>query len=302
MTNNDYHITVLLEEAVEGLDIKPDGVYVDATFGGGGHSRLIYSKLSDKGSLIAFDQDKDAFVNAIDADNFILIHSNFIYIRNFLDFLGIDKVDGVVADLGVSTHHLDMPERGFSYRFDAPLDMRMNTRQNFTAADLLNTYDKNKLTEVFRQYGELRNARQIATAIVGIREEKPFKTTFDLVEAVERFFPNKIRNKSLSKVFQAIRIEVNKEIDVLKSFLLSLDDIVRPGGRVAIISFHSLEDRLVKNYFKTGDFTGNPPRDIYGNFYKPFKQINKKVIVPSEQEIASNPRARSAKLRIAEKL
>ncbi len=302
MNADKLHTPVMPRETIEGLNIKPGGVYVDATFGEGGHSRLIFGRLSDKGKLIAFDQDRRAFDYAIEADNFILIHSNFVYIPNFLKFLGIDKVDGILADLGVSSAHLDMPERGFSYRFDAPLDMRMNREQAFTAEDVINNYDSDRLIEIFRQYGELYNARQVARAIVEAREKKPIRTTFELVEVVGKLFPPKYRNKNLSKIFQAIRIEVNDELENLKKLLLIGQQVIKPGGRFVVISFHSLEDRLVKNFFKTGTFDGQPQKDIYGNFSVPFKPVNKKVITPGEQEIRQNVRARSAKLRIAEKL
>ncbi len=302
MTAEKLHTPVLLEETIEGLNIKPDGIYVDATYGEGGHSAAIIEKLGKKGKLIAFDQDARAFEYKLNKKNFILIHSNFVYIPNFLKYLGIDKVDGIMADLGVSSAHLDMPERGFSYRFDAPLDMRMNTEQAFTAADVVNKYDAEELAGIFRQYGELRNARQLAQAIVRAREKQPLQTTAQLVEAVEKYFPPKLRNKLLSMLFQAIRIEVNNELENLKIFLDNGSKIIKQGGRFAIISFHSLEDRIVKNFFKTGTFDGKVEKDIYGNFYAPFRQIHKKVITPKPEETVNNPRARSAKLRIAERI
>ncbi len=302
MKSESPHIPVLLNEAIEGLAIKENGVYVDATFGSGGHSRHILSHLSRRGRLVAFDQDRLAFNFAPKADNFILIHSNFIYIKNFLKYLEIDQVDGILADLGVSSMHLDMPERGFSYRFDAPLDMRMNTSQKFTARDVVNGYSEQAIADVLYHYGELRNARQLAAAIVQAREKQSLKTTFDLVRAVEKHIPQKIKNKILSKIFQAIRIEVNDELENLKKFLIHGTNVLRQGGRFAIITFHSLEDRLVKNYFKTGTFDGVPQKDMYGNVYTPLKPVNKKVITASEEEQKANPRARSAKLRIAEKL
>ena len=302
MTKKAIHTPVLLKEAVDGLNIKPGGIYIDATFGQGGHSREIMSRLKNKGRLIAFDQDKFAQNFALDAKNFLLIHSNFIYIPNFLELLDIDKVDGILADLGISSAHLDMPERGFSYRFDAPLDMRMNQEQQLTAQHVVNEYSLDQLTEIFKNYGELRNARQVAQAIIEARKNKKIKTTFELVNAVRHLFPARFLNKNLSKVFQAIRIEVNDELENLKKLLNIGKNYIKPGGRFAIISFHSLEDRLVKNFFKTGNFDGVLEKDIYGNFQTPFKPVNKKVITPGWQEQQKNPRARSAKLRIAEKL
>ncbi len=302
MSEKVPHTPVLLDQTIEGLNIRPEGIYIDATYGAGGHSREIFKRLGKKGKLIAFDQDSTAQQYAIDADNFILIHSNFVFIPNFLKFLGIDKVDGIMADLGVSSMHLDMPERGFSYRFDAPLDMRMNIMQKLTAKDVINKYSREELIRIFKEYGEVHNARQIAEAIVQNREKQPINTTKDLAEIVGKFYPPKYRNKNLSKIFQALRIEVNGEIDKLKKFLENGAKIIRPGGRFAIITFHSLEDRIVKNYFKTGTFDGIPQKDIYGNTSFPFKPVNKKVIVPDWQEQKNNPRSRSAKLRIAEKL
>ncbi len=302
MTKQAIHTPVLLKEAVDGLNIKSDGIYIDATFGQGGHSREILNRLKNKGRLIAFDQDKYAQNFAIDAKNFLLIHSNFVYIPNFLRLLNIEKVDGILADLGISSAHLDMPERGFSYRFDAPLDMRMNQEQQLTAQQVINEYSLDELTEIIKNYGELRNARQIAQAIVERRKNSKIKTTFDLVETVRHLFPQRFLNKNLSKLFQAIRIEVNSELENLKKLLLIGKEHIKPGGRFVIISFHSLEDRLVKNFFKTGSFDGIIEKDIYGNFQTPFKLVNKKVITPDWQEQQKNPRARSAKLRIAEKL
>ncbi len=302
MNSSGPHIPVLLNEAIEGLNIQKDGVYIDATFGSGGHSREVLSHLSRRGRLVAFDQDTLAFNFAPDADNFILIHSNFIYLKNFLKYLDLTEVDGILADLGISSMHLDIPERGFSYRFDAPLDMRMNTLQKFTARDVVNDYSQEALADILFNYGELRNARQLARDIVQAREKKHINTTFDLVNAVEAHIPRKIKNKILSKIFQAIRIEVNNELENLKKFLLAGSEVLKPGGRFVIITFHSLEDRLVKNFFKTGTFDGVPQKDMYGNVYTPLTPVNKKVITPSVQEQELNPRARSAKLRIAEKL
>ena len=296
-----YHIPALLNETIDALNIKSDGIYVDATFGGGGHSRAIFERLTS-GKLIAFDQDIDAATNAWEADNFILVHANFSFIRNFTEYLGIDKVDGIIADLGLSTHHLDMPERGFSFRFDAVLDMRMNTEKQLDAKFVLNNYDEQQLADVFYYYGELRNARKIASTVVNCRKNKAIETTFEFVECLKNLIPKKNENKFLAQVFQAVRIEVNDEINTLKTFIEQATDLLTKGGRFAIISYHSLEDKLVKNFFKNGNFEGKRLTDMYGNQIRPLKPINNKVIVPSDEEIRQNNRARSAKLRIAEKL
>ncbi len=297
----NYHIPALLQECITGLNIKPDGVYVDVTFGGGGHSKEIIKHL-DKGTLIAFDQDKDAFENKIEQDNFLLIHSNYRHIKNFLRFHGYNKVDGILADLGISFHQVDEASRGFSFKSDAKIDMRMNKAADKTAADLLNEYDENELAKIFREYGELKNAWNIAKAIVAERSNKAFKNISQLVETLEKFAPKKAEQKFYAKVFQALRIEVNKEMDALKEFLKSTTDLLNEEGRLVVISYHSLEDRLVKNFIRSGNFSGKVEKDIYGNFDASFKQVNKKIIVPSEEEIKNNPRSRSAKLRIAEKI
>jgi 16S rRNA (cytosine1402-N4)-methyltransferase len=295
-----YHIPALLNETIDGLNIQNNGIYVDATFGGGGHSRKIFEKLSS-GKLIAFDQDSDAKYNAWNADNFVLIQANFSYIKNFLQYLKISQIDGVVADLGLSTHHIDVPERGFSFRFDAKLDMRMNQKQELDAFFVVNNYEQEKLQDIFRNFGELKNAKQLANAIVSARKQKQIETTLDLVKVLEKFIPKKAEQKFLSKIFQAIRIEVNDEIETLKKFLLDATALLKKNGRIAIISYHSLEDKIVKNFFKTGNFDGQRKTDMYGNIIRPLTPINNKVIVPTEDEINKNNRVRSAKLRIAEK-
>ncbi len=295
-----YHIPALLNESIENLNIQPDGTYVDATFGGGGHSQAIFQKLTN-GKLIAFDQDIDAQANVWEADNFVLIRANFKFIKNFIEYLNIEKIDGIIADLGLSTHHIDSPERGFSFRYNARLDMRMNTKQSLDAHFVVNNYEPEKLTKIFRKFGELNNARQIANAIVNQRNRKKIDTTFDLVNTVKKFIPKKAEQKFLSKIFQAIRIEVNDEIETLKKFIEDGTDLLCENGRFAIISYHSLEDKLVKNYFKTGNFEGQRKTDMYGNVIRPLRPVNNKVIVPDETEIKRNNRVRSAKLRIAEK-
>lgn len=296
-----YHIPALLQECIEGLKIKPDGVYVDVTFGGGGHSREIIKHLN-KGTLVAFDQDKDAFKNKIEQDNFILVHSNYRYIKNFLAYHGFNKVDGILADLGISFHQVDEASRGFSFKSDAKIDMRMNKAGGKTAADLLNEYDEKELAAIFREYGELKNAWSIAKTIVAERKNKPFKNIIGLVDVLEKFAPKKTEQKFYAKVFQALRIEVNNEIDALKEFLESTTDLLNTEGRLVVISYHSLEDRLVKNFIRSGNTEGKVEKDIYGNFDTPFKQVNRKIITPSEEEIKNNPRSRSAKLRIAAKI
>lgn len=298
---NIYHIPALLNESIDALNISESGIYVDATFGGGGHSREIFKNLTS-GKLIAFDQDLDAHKNAWKADNFILIHSNFSKIKNFIDYLKINQVDGILADLGLSTHHIDMPERGFSFRFEANLDMRMNTEQEIDAQYIVNNYSQQQLSDILKNFGEVQGAYKIAGEIVNKRKAKRIKTTFDLVKAIEKFTPKKNEQKFLAKIFQAIRIEVNNEIETLKDFLENSTKVLKQGGRFAVISYHSLEDKLVKNFFRTGNFEGERITDMYGNLLSPLKPINNKVIVPSEEEIEQNNRARSAKLRIAEKL
>lgn len=297
----EYHNPVLLQASVDGLNIKPDGIYVDVTFGGGGHSKEILSRLGPNGKLFAFDQDEDALANAIPDDRFTLINENFRFIKRFLRFYGVKSVDGILADLGVSSHQFDVAERGFSTRFDAGLDMRMSQKNDMSAYRVVNEYSEASLRRVFLDYGELKNAPVLARAIVGARGEYPIKTTDELKDVLEKYFPERVRNKVLAQIYQAIRIEVNQEMDVLKEFLEQSLEMLNPGGRLSVISYHSLEDRLVKRFMKNGMFEGEPERDFYGNFSVPFK-IVEKLIVPGEAEIKNNNRARSAKLRIAEKI
>jgi len=296
-----YHKPVLLQESVDGLAVKPDGVYVDVTFGGGGHSREILKRLGPEGRLIAFDQDRDALKNKIDDPRFLLIHQNFRMLRRYLRFYKYETVDGILADLGVSSYQFDVPERGFSIRFDSELDMRMDTDVDFSAKTVVNTYDQYKLRQILADYGELRNAAQLARAIVEAREENELRTTGQLRQALEKFLPPHRENRILAQVFQAIRIEVNQELESLKEFLLQTAEVLRPGGRLSVISYHSLEDRLVKRFMRSGLFEGEPEKDMYGRVSVPFKNIGR-FIVPSEEEIEENNRARSAKLRIAERL
>jgi 16S rRNA (cytosine1402-N4)-methyltransferase len=297
----EYHNPVLLKETVDGLNIKPDGVYVDVTFGGGGHSGEIMKRLGPDGKLFAFDQDEDAQANVIDDARFTLIPENFRFIKRYLRFYGVKEVDGILADLGVSSHQFDVPERGFSTRFDAELDMRMSRKSNLSAYTVVNEYDEAALARVFFEYGELKNARALASTIVTARREQPVKNTDQLKQVLSRFLPAHKSNKILAQIYQAIRIEVNREMDVLKEFLEQSLEVLKPGGRLSVISYHSLEDRLVKRYMRNGMFHGEPERDMFGNFEVPFKIIEK-LIVPTEEEIAVNNRARSAKLRVAEKL
>lgn len=296
-----YHVPVLLEESIECLRIKPDGVYVDCTFGGGGHSRAILARLGNKGKLYGFDQDREAYRNTTDDERFTFVRGNFKYISNFLRYYGEDKVDGILADLGVSSHHFDEAERGFSYRFDGALDMRMNREASFTAEELINGYEEQALADILYLYGELRNARRIANAIVCRRQTKAIKTIFELTEVLRPFCTKGKEYKELAPIFQAIRIEVNAELDSLKTLLCRSVDLLRSGGRIAVISYHSLEDRLVKNFLKTGNFGGEPQKDFYGNQITPFANVSK-AIVSNDREIADNPRARSARLRYAEKI
>ena len=295
-----YHTPALLNETIEGLNIKSDGVYVDVTFGGGGHSKEILARLGAKGKLLGFDQDEDAVKNIIHDDRFIFVKSNFRYLKNFLRYHNIDKVDGILADLGVSSHHFDEAERGFSFRFDGALDMRMNTKSPLTAAVLLNTYSEEKLADVFYLYGELHNSRKIARTIVNARANAPFNRIFPFIEVLKPFFGREKEKKDMARVFQALRIEVNKEMDVLKALLDQSLEVLNPNGRLVVLTYHSLEDRLVKNFIRSGNFEGNIKKDFYGNVLCPFKAINNKVIIAGNEEIARNPRARSAKLRIAE--
>src|SRR4051812_1303704 len=301
ITTMEYHNPVLLHASVGGLDINPDGIYVDVTFGGGGHSREILSRLGPNGKLFAFDQDEDALANAIDDERFTLIHENFRFIKRFLRFHGVRSVDGILADLGVSSHQFDVPERGFSTRFDAGLDMRMSQKNDLNAYRVVNEYDDANLRRVFLDYGELKNAPALSRTIIEAREHHPIKTTDELKEVLAKYLPERIRNKVLAQIYQAIRIEVNQEMDVLKEFLEQSLEILNPGGRLSVMSYHSLEDRLVKRFVKNGMFEGEPERDFFGNFSVPFKTIGK-LIVPDNEEIKINNRARSAKLRIAEKI
>jgi len=297
----EYHNPVLLKETVDGLNIKPDGVYVDVTFGGGGHSKEILKRLGPDGKLFAFDQDEDALANALEDERFTLIPENFRFIKRFLRFHGIRQVDGILADLGVSSHQFDVAERGFSTRFDAGLDMRMNQKSEISAYSVVNDYDDANLRRVFYDYGELKNAPAISRVIMEAREINPIKNTEQLKTVLSRFLPAHKSNKILAQMYQAIRIEVNQEMDVLKEFLEQSLEILKPEGRLSVISYHSLEDRLVKRYIKNGMFEGEPERDFFGNFSVPFKTIGK-LIVPDAAEIKINNRARSAKLRIAEKI
>ncbi|MFT7352122.1 MAG: 16S rRNA (cytosine1402-N4)-methyltransferase, partial [Flavobacterium sp.] len=289
----EYHNPVLLLETVNGLNIKPDGVYVDVTFGGGGHSKEILKHLGPNGKLFGFDQDEDAWQNTLADDRFMLIKENFRFIKRFLRFHGIKEVDGVLADLGVSSHQFDVPERGFSTRFDAQLDMRMSKRNDLNAHKIINQYDEANLKRVFLDYGELKNAPAISRVIVEAREEKTIDTTEELKIILQRFLPDQFKNKILAQIYQAIRIEVNQEMDVLKEFLEQSLEILKPNGRLSVISYHSLEDRLVKRFMKNGMFEGEPERDFFGNFSVPFKLIGK-LIVPNDEEIKINSRARSA--------
>ena len=297
-----YHIPALLNETINGLNIKPDGVYVDVTFGGGGHSCEILARLGKNGKLIAFDQDEDAVKNALNDSRFIFVRSNFKYLKNFLRYHNIEKVDGILADLGVSSHHFDEAERGFSFRFDGELDMRMNKCSDLTASKILNTYSEQQLADIFYLYGELRNARRIASTIVRAREKEKFERIFPFVEILKRFYAKDREKKDMARVFQALRIEVNRELEVLKSLLNQSLEVLNPQGRLAVLTYHSLEDRLVKNFIRSGNIEGNIEKDFYGNVLAPLRAINNKVIVASEAEIVENPRARSAKLRIAEKI
>ncbi|WP_309641748.1 16S rRNA (cytosine(1402)-N(4))-methyltransferase RsmH [Flavobacterium sp.] len=301
MMTMEYHNPVLLNASVDGLNIKPDGVYVDVTFGGGGHSKEILKRLGPNGKLFAFDQDEDALANALHDERFVLINENFRYIKRFLRFHNVKSVDGILADLGVSSHQFDVAERGFSTRFEAELDMRMSQKNELNAYKVINDYDSANLTRVFLDYGELKNAPALTRAIVEAREIQPIKNTEHLKQVLSRFLPAHKSNKILAQIYQAIRIEVNQEMDVLKEFLEQSLEILNPNGRLSVISYHSLEDRLVKRYIKNGMFEGEPERDFFGNFSVPFKTIGK-LIVPDHVEIKINNRARSAKLRIAEKL
>ena len=294
----NYHNPVLLFESVDGLNINPNGIYVDVTFGGGGHSKEILKRLGVNGKLYAFDQDQDALQNIIDDDRFVLINENFRYIKRFLRFHGVKKVNGILADLGVSSHQFDEADRGFSTRFDADLDMRMNRQDELSAYDVINKYEEEKLSSVLFQYGELRNSRALAKEIVKARFEKEIKTSFELKEVLKKYLPKSKEHKILAQIFQAVRIEVNQEIEALKEFLMQTPELLIEGGRLSVISYHSLEDRLVKRFIQNGLFEGEPEKDFYGNVSVPLKKA-RKLIVPSQKEVKENNRARSAKLRVA---
>lgn len=297
-----YHIPALLTETIEGLNIKPDGIYVDVTFGGGGHSREILKQMGAKGRLFGFDQDEDALQNIIDDERFTFVRSNFRYLSNFLKYHGVEKVDGILADLGVSFHHFDEAERGFSFRFEGKLDMRMNTRSPLTAEKVINDYSEEQLADVFYLYGEMRNSRRIASAIAKARSTERIDSIEQFLEVLKPFFPREREKKEMAKVFQALRIEVNKEMQVLQELLSQSVETLNENGRLVVLTYHSLEDRLVKNFIRSGNFEGKLEKDFFGNVLSPLKAVNNKVIVASDEEVARNPRSRSAKLRIAEKL
>jgi len=297
-----YHVPVLLKESVDGMNIDKGGNFVDVTFGGGGHSREILSRLDENGHLYSFDQDADAEKNVEPNDKFTFVRSNFRYLKNFMRYHGVEEIDALLADLGVSSHHFDDSDRGFSFRFDGKLDMRMNQRAGMTAADIVNTYDESKLADVFYLYGEIKNSRRLASALVAARKEKKIETIEDFLNVVRPFAGKKDEKKELAKAFQALRIEVNHEMDALKEMLKSATELLRPGGRLVVITYHSLEDRIVKNMMKTGNVEGKEDKDFFGRSNSPFRLVNNKVIVPDADEQERNPRSRSAKLRIAEKI
>lgn len=301
MEEQIYHIPVLLEESIKGMNIQPKGVYVDVTFGGGGHSKEILHQGDDSIRLFSFDQDEDAEKNIVNDPRFTFIRSNFRYLQNFLRYHGVEQVDSILADLGVSSHHFDDSERGFSFRFDGNLDMRMNKRAGFTAADVVNTYDEERLANIFYLYGELKNSRKLASAIVRTRSNKQIVTIGDFLDIVKPMFGREREKKELAKVFQALRIEVNQEMEALKEMLYAATEVLKPGGRLVVITYHSLEDRMVKNIMKTGNIEGKSEQDFFGNIQTPFRLVNNKVVTASNEEITRNPRSRSAKLRIAEK-
>lgn len=298
---DNYHIPVLLHQSVDGLAINPNGIYVDVTYGGGGHSAEILSRLQN-GKLIAFDQDADAIANKADNDNLILVRGNFRFLQNYLRYHGFTQIDGLLADLGVSSHHFDAEQRGFSFRFDAELDMRMNQESELTAKTVLNEYEVHQLKSIFRMYGEINNVGRLVSVIDTYRQQNKFETINQFKEVLEPIMPQKMQSKYLAKVFQAIRIEVNQEMEVLKEMLEATVKVIKPGGRLSVITYHSLEDRLVKNFIRNGMFDGQPEKDLYGNVDVPFKAVNRKIIIPDEAEIERNNRARSAKLRIAERI
>ena len=315
-TAETYHVPVLLGQSVDGLNIQPGGIYIDVTFGGGGHSSEILSRLDDNAHLYSFDQDPDAEQNTMHSENskegsepkrfvddsrFTFVRSNFRYLKNWMRYYGIEHIDGLLADLGVSSHHFDDETRGFSFRYDAPLDMRMNKRAGKTAADIVNNYEESALADIFYLYGELKNSRKIASTLVKARAEKPIATTQDFIKAVEPLFKREREKKDMAKLFQALRIEVNHEMDALKDMLKAATELLKTGGRLSVITYHSLEDRIVKNVMKTGNAEGKMKQDFFGKIETPFKLINNKVIIPDNDEQEKNPRSRSAKLRIAEK-
>ena len=302
MNNTDvYHIPVLLNESIEGMNLHADGIYADMTFGGGGHSKEILRRMGEDCHLYSFDQDEDAEKNIVDDKRFTFVRSNFRYLRNFMRYYGVEQLDGILADLGVSSHHFDDSERGFSFRFDGKLDMRMNKRAGMTAADIVNTYDEEKLADVFYLYGELKNSRKLAATIAKVRQQKQITTIGEFLDIIKPLFGREREKKELAKVFQALRIEVNHEMEALKEMLYEATDLLKPGGRLVVITYHSLEDRMVKNLIKAGNIEGKVEQDFYGNVQSPFRAVNNKVIVPTDEEVNQNPRSRSAKLRIAEK-
>ena len=299
-TAETYHVPVLLNESINGLDIKPDGIYVDVTFGGGGHSREILRHLGPNGHLYSFDQDADAEQNIVNDDRFTFVRSNFRYLCNWMRYYGIDHIDGLLADLGVSSHHFDDETRGFSFRFDAPLDMRMNKRAGTTAADILNNYAESQLADIFYLYGEMKNSRKLAATLIKARKEKGIETTGQLAELLRPLLGREREKKDMAKVFQALRIEVNGEMKALRQMLNGAIDMLKPGGRLVVLTYHSLEDRMVKNIMRSGNIEGKTEQDFFGNIISPLKPVKKGVAVPSEAEQQENPRSRSAKLRIAE--
>ncbi|MBQ9655627.1 MAG: 16S rRNA (cytosine(1402)-N(4))-methyltransferase RsmH [Prevotella sp.] len=301
ITAETYHVPVLLRESVDGLDIQPDGIYVDVTFGGGGHSREILSRLGPKGRLYSFDQDADAEKNIVADERFTFVRSNFRYLSNWMRYYGVDHIDGLLGDLGVSSHHFDDETRGFSFRFNAPLDMRMNKRAGMTAADVLNSYSEERLADIFYLYGEFKQARRLAKAVVGSRQEKPVVTTADLNEVAAVLLRTEREKKDLARVYQALRIEVNHEMDALRDMLQGATEWLREGGRLSVITYHSLEDRIVKNVMKSGNAEGKVVQDFYGRITSPFRMVGK-VVTPGDDEQQRNPRSRSAKLRVAEKI
>ena len=301
-TAETYHIPVLLKESVDGLGIQPDGIYVDVTFGGGGHSQEILKRLGENGHLYGFDQDADAELNIVNDDRFTFVRSNFRYLKNWMRYYEVEQLDGLLADLGVSSHHFDDESRGFSFRFDAPLDMRMNKRAGMTAADIVNTYTEEQLADVFYLYGELKNARKLASSLVRARQESPIITTGQLLELTGKLFAREREKKEETKLFQALRIEVNHEMDALREMLKGACQLLKPGGRLSVITYHSLEDRIVKNVMRAGNAEGKVEQDFFGKTKSPLHLINNRVIVPSAEELERNPRSRSAKLRIAEKI